>query len=270
MLKKILLITLYFIFNYVNSQNKINEATIYKAIYKLTYQQDSTDINSVREEIMFLLIGKNYSLFQSENSRFNDSLVNYYTQSSKLDEQTSLNTILSLKKKSRFNFKILKTPTEIVVLDKIFADQFSYTDKKINDWKISFETAQINNYKCQKSTTYFAGRNYTAWFTNTIPISDGPYKFKGLPGLIIKIYDSKKHYVFELLSFEKYNSNFSFDAKGIQSTTKRDYFSAYNDFKNNFIGQLGQRGILLDNSNDSQINQNVKKSRNNEIEIKMD
>ena len=267
MIKKIVLVATFFIFNNANSQNKIIDATKYKIVYNLIYQQDSTNIASKREEKMVLLVGKNYSLFQSENSRFNDSLVNYYTQNTKLDEQTALNTMLSVKKKSKFYFKILKTPTEIMVLDRIFSDKFIYKDEEKLNWKILNETKQINNYLCQKATTHFAGRNYVAWFTNEIPINDGPYKFRGLPGLIIKIQDTKKQYNFELLSFKKYNSSFSFDVKGIQIVTKKEYFRAYNDFKNNFIEQLEQRGITFDKSNANQVNQSIRKSRNNEIEI---
>jgi GLPGLI family protein len=267
MIKKIVLVATFFIFNNVNSQNDIIDTTKYKIVYNLIYQQDSTNIASKREEKMVLFIGKKYSLFQSENSRFNDSLVNYYTQSTKLNEQTALNTMLSVKKKSRFNFKILKSPNTMLVFDKIFSDKFIYKDEEKLNWKILNETKQINNYLCQKAITHFAGRNYVAWFTSKIPINDGPYKFRGLPGLIIKIQDTKKQYVFELLSLKKYNSSFLFDVKGIQMVTKEAYFKAYNDFKNNFIKQLEQRGIVFDKSNANQVNQSIRKRRNNEIEI---
>lgn len=71
------------------------------------------------------------------------------------------------------------------------------------DWKISYETSEILGYHCQKATTTFRGRNYTAWFTMQIPVSDGPWKFKGLPGLIMKISDSEGHYSFECIGIEQ-------------------------------------------------------------------
>ena len=46
-------------------------------------------------------------------------------------------------------------------------------------------------------------RSYTAWFTADIPIPDGPDVFYGLPGLIVDIYDSKKHFRFRLEGIEK-------------------------------------------------------------------
>lgn len=58
------------------------------------------------------------------------------------------------------------------------------------NWNILSETKRIGNFICEKATTKFRGRQYTAWFTADIPISNGPWKFHGLPGLILEVYDS--------------------------------------------------------------------------------
>lgn len=52
--------------------------------------------------------------------------------------------------------------------------------------KLSHETIQILNFKAQKATAKYGGRKWTAWFCQEIPIPNGPYKFGGLPGLIVK------------------------------------------------------------------------------------
>jgi GLPGLI family protein len=44
---------------------------------------------------------------------------------------------------------------------------------------------KINGYVCNRATTHFRGRDYEAWFTPEIPVTFGPFKFKGLPGLIL-------------------------------------------------------------------------------------
>ena len=65
---------------------------------------------------------------------------------------------------------------------------FSAKDKLPNyEWAITNETATINGYKCKKATTRKAFVPTTAWFTEEIPINDGPFEFWGLPGLIIKV-----------------------------------------------------------------------------------
>jgi len=45
----------------------------------------------------------------------------------------------------------------------------------------SDDTLTVAGYVCQKATCLFRGRDYTAWFSNDIPISNGPWKFGGFP-----------------------------------------------------------------------------------------
>ncbi|MGV9003002.1 GLPGLI family protein [Flavobacterium sp.] len=72
--------------------------------------------------------------------------------------------------------------------EKIFTKSLVVSDElNIFDWKIEKDTLTILNNKCQKATTKFRGREFVAYFTTDIPISDGPWKFNGLPGLILKI-----------------------------------------------------------------------------------
>ena len=71
------------------------------------------------------------------------------------------------------------------------------------NWQIGNETKTIVGYQCQKATCSFRGRNYTAWFAVDIPLSYGPWKFCGLPGLILKVHDDAKEYVFECVGIEQ-------------------------------------------------------------------
>lgn len=73
---------------------------------------------------------------------------------------------------------------------------YSYETQDKMDWKIHPETKEINGYKAQKATITFEGRNWEAWFTEQINIPYGPYKFYGLPGLILEMKDDKKDYIF--------------------------------------------------------------------------
>ncbi|GHU72365.1 hypothetical protein FACS189413_15350 [Bacteroidia bacterium] len=84
-------------------------------------------------------------------------------------------------------------------------------------WEIYEDTLSIISYLCQKATCSFRGRNYTAWFCPDIPINNGPWKFGGLPGLILKIYDEQNDYVFECIDIKQYQNGFPI--------TKYDYNS---------------------------------------------
>ena len=75
-------------------------------------------------------------------------------------------------------------------------------------WEVKSETRIIFNYKCVKAITFFRGRSYVAWFAPDIPLSDGPWKFNGLPGLIFEVYDTDKKFLWTLSSFEKVTEKF--------------------------------------------------------------
>lgn len=75
------------------------------------------------------------------------------------------------------------------------------------DWNFSDETTDsIMGYGCRKATVEFAGRHYSAWFTPEIPLPFGPYKFGGLPGLILKLEDAEQQFVWEAKGFERTNT----------------------------------------------------------------
>lgn len=61
----------------------------------------------------------------------------------------------------------------------------------------------ILGYDCQEATAEYAGRIYKAWFTTELPLPYGPYKFGGLPGLILVIQDQEGQYIWECSGFEK-------------------------------------------------------------------
>lgn len=249
-----------------HSQEVTVDTAAHKAIYNLKYQRDSTDTESVKEEHMVLLIGKEYSLFQSHNISYNDSLKKAIAENDS-DISIKVNQVISLGKRNRFKFRVLKGIDNITTFDSFFSDKFVYTEKAKLNWKIHNEKMIIAGYNCNKATTTFAGRNYVAWFTEELPISDGPYKFRGLPGLITKIYDEDSHYTFELISFKNVEEPFKFDSSKAQKVSKQDFLKAYNTFKKNFIAQLYQRGISVEDSKARETQKRVQKSRNNAIEL---
>lgn len=70
------------------------------------------------------------------------------------------------------------------------------------NWKFEKETKKIGKYTCQKVTAPFRGREYTVWYTTEIPIPYGPWKFNGLPGLVLEAYDSEYKIYFYFKNIE--------------------------------------------------------------------
>ena len=74
----------------------------------------------------------------------------------------------------------------------------------VMQWEFAADsTRTILGIECQMATVEFAGRKYSAWFTTELPLPYGPYKFGGLPGLILKIEDAEKQFLWEATAFEK-------------------------------------------------------------------
>lgn len=63
-------------------------------------------------------------------------------------------------------------------------------------WETGDSTKTVLGYECIMATTDYHGRKWTAWFAPEIPVNDGPWKLRGLPGLILEATDDKGHHRF--------------------------------------------------------------------------
>ncbi len=99
-------------------------------------------------------------------------------------------------------------------------DFFKIETKDEMTWKLSSETKNVGNYKLQKATTNFGGRNWTAWFNSEVNLNEGPYKFRGLPGLVFEISDDKNNFKFSLI--KSYQLKETYDTRDILETFAGD------------------------------------------------
>lgn len=73
-------------------------------------------------------------------------------------------------------------------------------------WEIENDTATILGYLCQKARVNFRGREYIVWFAPSIALNEGPWKFSGLPGMIVKVNDVENQFRFSLIGIESHLS----------------------------------------------------------------
>lgn len=187
----------------------IGENYNYFSMYKLIYLPDSTNTQLHNEEMMRLVLGKTTSSFESVGNYLADSLERTVADipQSAFDGQSYGDKFVALPV-SRFRFQIFKDRVEnkMISYESIDENNYNYVDNfPSKNWQITSERSILSGYACQKAVINFGGRVFEAWFTREIPISDGPYKFYGLPGLIIKVNDIKNNYVFQLVRFMKVN-----------------------------------------------------------------
>lgn len=184
------------------------DSVVKEFYYDYTFQQDSTDVTSEAYQNMILQVGKNGSKFTSENGLYVDSLL--YTARN-MDMTTGFNKIWPKMQGVRMHtfcaynlYKNYPTRKNIRFVGRLGSKKTLMVDEQINfNWQFdeSGDTT-ILGYSCQKATCKYAGRTYDAWYTMEIPVSDGPYKFHGLPGLIVRIADVNNEHVFQLHKVE--------------------------------------------------------------------
>jgi GLPGLI family protein len=114
------------------------------------------------------------------------------------------------------------------------------------DWQLEEDTLTVAGYMCQKATCRFRGRDYISWFTADIPLDNGPWKFGGLPGLIMKIYDSDRKFVFECIGIEyKKFSITKYDYSDYQKSSREKILKLQKRIQTNYMQILFQKATLV-------------------------
>lgn len=168
-------------------------------IYEVTMKTDSTASPII--ENAYLDTNGEKSFFYGEKRILRDSIMQKAFQTRNFNFDRSQME----QYRTKINYTIEKDAAsrKIIFKNRIGRDEYSYEEDRALNWKIVSETTKIGDYKVQKAETDFAGRKWIAWFTQDIPLMDGPYKFSGLPGFIVKIEDAKGDYSFDLKKTKK-------------------------------------------------------------------
>ena len=233
--------------------------------YTLTYMQDTTNPDFKRTVDVLLFLGHDISLFISKEFYSFDTIMKRITNDSQFRQ-----FILDPNKPfPRIRYKIYKNlPSgKQTFIGHVIGGSYKFEeDLDLFNWQLQGDTATISGYKTQKATCDFGGRSWVAWFSPEIPYSDGPYKFNGLPGLIVKIGDTREHYVFELISIEKPEKEtiIEMKEKDYFVTTKQGFFKAKDAFKDDIINRAKEAGL---SSKDQQTAAKNMAKRNNPIEL---
>ncbi|GAB3635803.1 hypothetical protein GCM10027422_13930 [Hymenobacter arcticus] len=224
---------------------------------------------------MRLLLGKTTSSFESVGNYLADSLESTVVDipQNAFDGQDYADKFVALPL-SRFRFKIFKdrVSNNIYPYESIDTKTYFYQDKfPISSWRITDEKKNVSGYDCQKATIQFGGRIFDAWFTKKIPISDGPYKFYGLPGLIIKVNDIANNYTFQLAKFIKVSRDLSlqlpkktvYSTKLIVEKGRKGYYANLV----NMVSTLTHNGLPLSPEERKMEYERIRRKYNNSLEL---
>ncbi|MFA5972032.1 MAG: GLPGLI family protein [Lentimicrobiaceae bacterium] len=235
------------------------------ATYTIHSQQDSTNPSNIRNGKMLLFLSDSLSEFLNMALYMNDTITRKFTTFEQLQEY-----MLDTKRPMPASlYRIYKNypKQKITYTEHIPSSTYKFEEElDLFQWKLTNDTITVCGFKAQMATCDFGGRSWIAWFSPDIPYSDGPYKFNGLPGLIVKVYDTRNHYVFELVSINKPAKGLMIDIedKEYVVTTKQDFFSAQDSFREDIVNRAKEAGA--DNAMQQMAAKNMAE-RNNPIEL---
>lgn len=229
-------------------------AQTHRFIYELQYKMDSTEITYEKLNMILDITPKEVK-FYGRNLITTDSLNKKFGMNS---DYTDMSGQIVKRKINSFD-------NENFINIKNGYYSFKTTDK-IN-WTISNETRKAENYTLQKATTRFGGRAWTAWFCKDIPFNEGPFKFRGLPGLIFELSDTKNNFIYHLIKSQKLpevhsTDNFvesNFGNKAIPINEKQKYKLIMEFYNDPFAFE---RNNFSKSNNDLKININGKEIHN--------
>ena len=193
-------------------------------IYEYKFISDSTNTADVKTEMMFLDTTKDGSKYYSYTVFNSDSIMKVDLEK-QLVATGSINVKSDLRK-GDVRYSVTKTYPDykINLHRRLGMDAYNISDDRKINWKISSEKEKIGEWNAQKAEADFAGRHWIAWFSTEIPIQDGPYKFRGLPGLIVKIEDKTGSHKMELKGIKNITGNVDinvFEVKEIAVNSKQ-------------------------------------------------
>lgn len=222
---------------YEKSKRTVVDNAKLGAFYELKFRKDSTKLNDYTEAQTVLMISDNYLLFGDYNRLAFDSINDYLAASKRnaRNDQARDEWMEAIKKWTYFFVTLTdltKQQTTVQAYDVLRSYEYTYPTPHM-EWHLIPGDTLIQNRPCKKATCTFSGRNYVAWYTESIPLPYGPYLFGGLPGLIMEIHDTKHNWIFTNNGFgkmPKYSSMYLYKKQYIQDlivTTREKALTGY-------------------------------------------
>ena len=180
-----------------------------KCLYRYVYTFDTLK-NELRDDLLILQIGKevskcySYYTFQCDSlQRTPDGAKVWSELFRRAIEKDGIYGDFPHVRMSTYVYKNYPTG-QMTITDRISSQGYRYADSLHTQmWTIVDSTREVLGYTCQQATADFRGRRWTAWFATDIPVSDGPWKLGGLPGLILEAYDEGQQHIFTAVGLER-------------------------------------------------------------------
>ena len=241
----------HFIFLFISlccaSLSQAQETALYECLYR--YEVKGTDKSGQPFSDIYnglLQIGAAQAKFLDYTDFQLDSVTQARPDDAELQKEYGIRT---LKNPCYFDQTIWQNLPEgkMTVYSVITPDRYVYTeDLNTISWTRTEGTDTICGYPCRKATGTYGGRTWTAWYAEEIPVSFGPWKLTGLPGLILEATDSENIHRFSAISFRKAKTGIRpLDATNTLSITRDKFVKAKNLFEKDPMKNLPIEAISM-------------------------
>lgn len=207
--------------------------TIDQGRFECIYQCEVTDpeLDFTKTSYRILISGDKFSKYMDYNSYRKDSTFNTMDKSKITNNE--FDKIDNKYYPSEPDFVLRnKEDGGLTVYDRIFIDNYKYTEPQPEfSWQLFDDTKTVCGNVCHKAVCDFRGRNWTVWYSD-IPVSEGPWKFCGLPGLILEAEDSTKEISFTAISIRNTTGPLTEERKDFFKTTRERFNKAKQDYMN--------------------------------------
>ncbi|MEJ8590907.1 GLPGLI family protein [Riemerella anatipestifer] len=252
MFKKYIFTITLLLFACIDAQVYKNDSLRGSFTYLLKSKPNNLYPENLYQELFSLQVSDSRSFFISENLLKYDSIFTSEMNTAIRGGSNSINFSGKSFPKTNSKFLVVQENDKTIFYGTVGTSVLSYQEPKINSWKLVDETKIVNSFSCKKAELRFKGRDWIAWYSTEIPFPYGPYKFGGLPGLIIKMTDKKGEYDFELVK-----SLPSRDLKGkivginkkrydnSISVTKQELEDTKDNFRKNLLQSMKNDSVVL-------------------------
>lgn len=169
----------------------------YRFVYEYKFKPNASLKDSLVTDYMNLDTNGKESFFYNAAKFEKDSVYNVTKDAAAVSEMKNFDRNLSYTIHKTYSSK------NIEYYDKFQTANLLIKENKQPDWKIENEFKKIGDIQCQKAISNYRGRTWEAWFSKDYPVNDGPYKFSGLPGLVVHINDTENDHRFSLIQIKK-------------------------------------------------------------------
>lgn len=196
---------------------EVLDTTRFVVSYRMHYQQRPENEHPM-EDLLLLEVGSRRTKFYSYKNWQTDSLVRVTPP-----EQIMAN-LGSFHSGVRDELFRDQTTGRLTHTDQIGMDHLLYSEPlPAIDWELTEGERTILGYACRRARCTFRGRSYEAWYAPEIAVSAGPWKFGGLPGLILAIRDDSGVLDLEATGVEQRIEPIRMTERNYMKTNRRKY-----------------------------------------------